>query len=173
MRRCASDTPLSSIWRSARGRSPRDDKAKRICEWFDLQAGERASELAQKVWGGSVPTGMRLSELETLAKHSQQLWAAQEGQEALGLFSIRMAESLGLSLSGRDLPERVKERMKSAGLSEGGWRLLGKLDSGPDSATAQWMGWAKEITPEQSFYQEALLLIMDRDQGARRIPKSV
>jgi hypothetical protein len=116
------------------------DKARRVCEWFDGVAGEGASELAQKVWGGAVPSGMRLGELETLAQSARALEASLEGQEALGLFSIRAADVLGLELSGRDLPERAKRRMKEAGLSEGGWRLLAKMDSGAKAQAALWLG---------------------------------
>ena len=122
------------------------DKARRTCQWFDSIAGEGASDLAEKVWGGSVPSGMRLGELELLAKSSKELWAALEGQEALGLFSIRMASDLGLELSGRDLAERAKQKMKLAGLSDGGWHLLGKLDASPEGEVAQWTGLAKSET---------------------------
>lgn len=116
-----------------------EDKAKRICEWFDARAGEGASALAEKVWGGSVPAGLRLGELETMARRSKELWAALEGQEALGLFSIRMAERLGLELSGRDLAERAKEKMKQAGLTDGGWRLLGKMDPSAAGEANEWV----------------------------------
>jgi hypothetical protein len=133
------------------------DKARRVCEWFDEVAGERASALALKVWGGSVPSGMRLGELETLAKYNKELWASLEGQEALGLFSIRMAQHLGLELSGRDLPDRAKQKMKERGLSEGGWRLLGKMDSDPEGVIAQWMGAAKDDNALKAFFDHELL----------------
>ena len=106
--------------------------------WFDEMAGHRAADLVVKVWGHRAAMGRSFSEIEMVAGNAQNIWASLEGQEALGLFSTRSAAGLGLSLSGRDLPERAKAKLKSCGLTGGGWRLLGKLDSGPTSAAADW-----------------------------------
>ena len=106
--------------------------------WFDEMAGHRAADLVVKVWGHRAAMGRSFSEIEMVAGNAQNIWASLEGQEALGLFSTRSAAGLGLSLSGRDLPERAKAKLKSCGLTDGGWRLLGKLDSAPTSAAADW-----------------------------------
>ena len=114
------------------------DRQARAMSWFDEMAGHRAADLVAKVWGPHAARGRSFSEIEMVAGNAQNIWAALEGQEALGLFSARAAAGLGLSLSGRDLPERAKAKLKSCGLTDGGWRLLGRLDSAPTSTAADW-----------------------------------
>ena len=115
------------------------DRQLRARSWFDGIAGQRSSELASKLWGAHVAKSTSFSKLEMVARNAQNIWKSLEGQEALGLFSVRAAAGLGLSLSGRDLPERTKAKLKSSyGFSDGAWRLLGKLDSDTDSAAFNW-----------------------------------
>lgn len=115
------------------------DRQERAVAWFDGISGERSAELVSKVWGRKAAHARSFSEVELVASNARTIWQSMEGQEALGLFSVRAAKGLGLGLSGRDLPARAKAVLKSQhGLSEGGWRLLGKLPSDGDGPVAEW-----------------------------------
>ena len=115
------------------------DRQRRATSWFDGIAGQRSAELVAKVWGAHAAKSTTFSEIEMVAGNAHNIWKSLEGQEALGLFSVRAAAGLGLSLSGRDLPERTKAKLKSFhGFSDGAWRLLGKLNSDPHSPASNW-----------------------------------
>lgn len=113
----------------------------KVVGWFESVAGEGSSELARKVLGDGL-TKAKLVDVEMIAANAKQLWAALEGQEALGLFSIEVARTLEWDLPGllgRGLADKCKTAMSSKfGLTSGGWRLLGKLESGGDSGIAAW-----------------------------------
>ena len=115
------------------------DRQRRATSWFDRIAGHKSSELVAKVWGVHAAKSTTFSEIEMVAGNAENIWKSLEGQEALGLFSVRAAAGLGLSLSGRDLPERTKAKLKSSyGFSDGAWRLLGKLNANTHSTASDW-----------------------------------
>lgn len=115
------------------------DRQRRATSWFDGIAGQRSSELVAKVWGVHAAKSTTFSEIEMVAGNAHNIWKSLDGQEALGLFSVRAAAGLGLSLSGRDLPERTKAKLKSSyGFTDGAWRLLGKLISDTRSPASNW-----------------------------------
>lgn len=115
------------------------DRQARTVAWFDEIAGQGSSALVGRVWGQQAAMTTSFSEIEMVCCNALNIWKSLEGQEALGLFSVRLANSLGLSLSGRDLPERTKAKLKSSyGLTDGAWRLLGKLSPEKASAASKW-----------------------------------
>lgn len=132
------DEPLEAI--SAKGEKiAAKDRQARAVAWFDEIAGHRSAELVRKVWGSHAARATSFAEIEMIACNAENIWKSLDGQEALGLFSVRMARSLGLSLTGRDLPERVKTKLKSScGFTDGAWRLLGKLSADKDSPACRW-----------------------------------
>lgn len=115
------------------------DRLERAVAWFDDISGQRSAELVAKVWGEQAAKVSSFSEVELVASNAKAIWQSMEGQEALGLFSVRAAKGLGLGLSGRDLPARAKARLKAEhGLTDGAWRLLGKLSADGAGVAAKW-----------------------------------
>lgn len=104
---------------------------------LDAVAGPGASRVVERAWG-------RLRPLDPLdvdgdAALAALSGAALEGQEALGAFSLLAAKGLGLPLSGREQASQTKSAMRERfGLSDGGWRLLGRLPHGEGSAARCW-----------------------------------
>lgn len=130
--------PLMSVLKKIQNIAAQNRQT-RAMSWFDNVAGDRAGELVAKVWGRHATMATTFAEIEMVAGNAQNIWKSLEGQEALGLFSVRAAAGLGLSLSGRDLPERTKAKLKSAhGFTDGAWRLLGKLNANTGSPASNW-----------------------------------
>lgn len=122
--------------------------AEAASSWYESFAGTGAIDLIFKVYGRDAPIAAPLREIEFVASHAVQLNQAIQGQEALGLFSIRCSPALGLDISGRALADSTKRALRERhGLTDAGWRLLRKLPSGPNSAAFEWTGLF-EIKPD-------------------------
>ena len=147
------------------------DRQLRAMSWFDDIAGHRATELVAKLWGSYAARANDFSEIEMVAANAQNIWKSLEGQEALGLFSVRVAAALGLSLSGRDLPERTKAKLKSShGFTDGAWRLLGRLSADSQSTACDWaiyLGGA--LTPSAEISSTQADLALDAEPLKRQL----
>lgn len=109
----ALEAPLASMNKKALAIAIQDRQA-RTAAWFDGLAGQNSSELVQKVWTTRAGNLTSFSEIELICSNAKHIWQALEGQEALGLFSVRASRGLGLLLTGRDLPERAKKLLKKS-----------------------------------------------------------
>lgn len=112
----------------------------RCAAWFDSIAGENAWELVSKIWdSGAGAQATRIRDVEFVASRPAAIRAALEGQEALGLFSIRIANGLGLEIAGRDLAGQAKKALREQfGMTEGAWRLLARMSFEGGHERSRW-----------------------------------